>query len=610
MKDIKSNGKILKYENIILRQYQLINSKPFNNQIKIINEIITDFIDNKKRYVVLNAPTGVGKSFIGVITSMVLDAIENPVSDSKINNSNFNMAKGEFLSHTNILGNQYYKTFSKYYDIKDKNGFVLVKGASNYKCPALNHTNNISDDDYNAFTAEDCLLNVNKRLMTGECQTCEYNTMKKQLEHKKNIVTNYSYYLTDKMFVHKLKTSTITVFDEVHMLNDIFTNMFEIKISEKIINKMIDKINSVSYDYIGYVVTELENYKEIFNKEYQYNQIDNELKEEVDNFFNYCKYISSIYTAIMYDILDKTPDSKKDSLLKSKDYQTLLKVRSHFWQKYLSYSLMKAYVFDDESSNNYVGHIENGEVSFKPIFMKNIFKDFVATSKYNLLMSATVSDVYISETLSIDPSEMSFINAEPVFDINNKQIFYINHASYNYNYLKKSENVKVITDIIIEILNHHSNEKGIIQVTSFYLLNQIVNNIKMSDYSLYKKLYIHTQGEKLESIIDDYKNGKKLYLISPSIWEGIDLPDDNARFNIVVKTPFPSLASPRMKMIADLYKDIYTITTIQKIVQGNGRIIRNKDDYGTSYFLDSNLSRLFENKLNVWRNQFKVNKLK
>ena len=120
------------------------------------------------------------------------------------------------------------------------------------------------------------------------------------------------------------------------------------------------------------------------------------------------------------------------------------------------------------------------------------------------------------------------------------------------------------------------------------------------------KLYEHRQGEKLEQILTSFKNhtGGSAVLISPAMFEGVDLPGDLSRFQILVKAPFPSLGDKRMKFILDRHPDLYNVITIMKMVQGAGRSVRSPEDHAVTYCLDQNGQRIFNSNHNIWKDEF------
>ena len=70
-----------------------------------------------------------------------------------------------------------------------------------------------------------------------------------------------------------------------------------------------------------------------------------------------------------------------------------------------------------------------------------------------------------------------------------------------------------------------------------------------------------------------------------------------SRFQIIVKAPFAPLNDQRTKAkreTLDHGKYWYNLLACQKLVQGCGRSIRNKNDYAVTYLLDKKIQDLLD----------------
>ncbi|MNN86228.1 hypothetical protein D3C81_2036210 [compost metagenome] len=76
-------------------------------------------------------------------------------------------------------------------------------------------------------------------------------------------------------------------------------------------------------------------------------------------------------------------------------------------------------------------------------------------------------------------------------------------------------------------------------------------------------------------------------MVSPSLTTGTDLKDDLSRFQILVKLPWASLADQRVAKKVEMDGDWYVVEMLRVLVQAAGRSTRDKDDYSTSYVLDT-----------------------
>jgi Rad3-related DNA helicase len=243
----------------------------------------------------------------------------------------------------------------------------------------------------------------------------------------------------------------------------------------------------------------------------------------------------------------------------------------------------------------------------KPIFIdKAIYKQYLDTSKINLFMSATVSKDFLVETIGLEDSETKEIVLDPVFDPENKPFIFVRPISLNYNSLQKIQTIEHLNRVIKNLVDHHAEDAGIILTPSFKLSNLLAEPLIKSG----KNVIVQKSGQQVSQVIELYRSevdkGKLPILISPSLFEGINLEDDYCRFQILTKAPFGSLADERIRYIMNEHPNIFDIMTIMKLVQGAGRGVRNKDDYCATYALDSNIKRLFLSKANIWLDEFSV----
>jgi Rad3-related DNA helicase len=79
---------------------------------------------------------------------------------------------------------------------------------------------------------------------------------------------------------------------------------------------------------------------------------------------------------------------------------------------------------------------------------------------------------------------------------------------------------------------------------------------------------------------------------------GIDLKDDLARFQIIIKLPFLPLGSKRIKKMFESDKVWYENKMLNAIVQACGRATRSKDDHSVTYILDGNFINVLRNAKN------------
>jgi hypothetical protein len=240
----------------------------------------------------------------------------------------------------------------------------------------------------------------------------------------------------------------------------------------------------------------------------------------------------------------------------------------------------------EKDYENWIIYWEKNEIIFKPIKIDNYSNDLIF--KYAdicILMSGTIlNDKSLTNWLGIDDDEYIFIKVKSPFKAEKRPIIYdlVGKMSYKF---KENTMPKTIPKIK-EILDKHPNDKGIIHTNSYEFQEYISSNINN------KRILTHKSNEK-ELIIDKFKKSDSNHvLVSPSLGEGVDLPYDNCKFQIIYKIPFPHLGDPQIKKRMSFDSDWYNYKTVVNLVQEYGRIMRAEDDFGITYITDSSVDNL------------------
>jgi len=545
---------MLQYRELIQKYFMKSKFKPRKGQIEIINDILTKYVDEQKRYVILAGSTGIGKSLIALIVSECL----NELKGHKDVNQSY------IVAHTNALLKQYYDSYEDGFDI------LKVMGRSNYKCSVM------------MGTAEHCIRSPkNSSGIDNWCRTCEYLRIKREVHKVDHFCTNYSYLFTA---MGSMKKRMITIFDETHLLNEQYVNHAKIELTPIILTKMIGDMKKLGYTQQEDVLKQTQRFLTA-NKVHDNNYIA--FLEKMRDVF---EKVVSLISVEMVSAL--TNDNKKE-------YVMLNSINAKY-----DIMLDRINKFLDENYEHVVD-IKEGSFILSAIFMRDMFQT-IDTSKYYLFMSATIDKEYLITTLSLDSDDVAFVQPEPVFNPEHKNVILCDFASLNYRNMSDDKFMTSLSDQIHTIIKNHPDEKGVIQVTSFKTGNFIAKRLKnyIFDNRLNLKVVLQSSKKPLKVLLEEHKDSEKpTILISPSLFEGIDLPDDDCRFQILVKAPYYSLGDKRIKYILDRFPKIYTKLATFRMVQAIGRGVRSEEDFCDNYFIDSNLNRLFFSEHNLWQNE-------
>lgn len=573
---------------MIDQAFKNLGFSPFPGQKETVEEILNAYLHEGYTSVVLSAPTGTGKSIIGAVAAEVLALLtEEGQQESLITRASIS------CTATNVLAKQYEGTFSQIRQ-QDSKAHIMIKGANNYECSALS-------DGTSLENAESCAYYTMIRhqsefggIIAEHCDSgCEYMRMKRLKNAARHLTTNYSYFFVDRMYTGKFEDRCLLVWDEAHLVNELFSDHNAIIFSEK-------RIESFKKELAENIqLTSIEIMRNL-------NKILNACKNVKITETNYREWLNLLHQTYV-DIHGEVSSHAEYAMKSGKDkvYTKLTKLAN----KYRGLGCK----IDDLNKYEYP-HIfefkeEEFQVSVKPVFVGKMM-DALQCGPLNLFMSATITKDFVTKTLNLDASTTKFIQVPSTFSKSNKKVVFFDSQQLSYTSLQNPDLVKKLRVNVKKIVQKHieSGERGIILAPSFKLQNEILSELN----PLGIKIFEHRQGEKLEFILDAFKmhKGGPAILISPAMFEGVDLPGDLSRFQILVKAPYPSLGDKRVKYISEHHPDLYSLMTIMKAVQGAGRSVRSSSDYAVTYCLDYNMQRLWTSKQNIWNSEFETTFIK
>jgi ATP-dependent DNA helicase DinG len=142
------------------------------------------------------------------------------------------------------------------------------------------------------------------------------------------------------------------------------------------------------------------------------------------------------------------------------------------------------------------------------------------------------------------------------------------------------------------ILAAHPREKGLIHAPSYAAGRRLVADLGAREPTLARRLiWVESTEAKARALELHRASPAPTVLVSPSLREGVDLPDDFLRFQVVTKMPYPDLGDPWTAARRARDPRWYAIETAKALVQAYGRSCRHADDHGVTYVLDGQFER-------------------
>jgi hypothetical protein len=208
------------------------------------------------------------------------------------------------------------------------------------------------------------------------------------------------------------------------------------------------------------------------------------------------------------------------------------------------------------------------------------------TVRKMVFMSATISREDIRE-LGLAGRKVKYLECESPIPPANRPLIFQPRLNMGRQYQQHS--VPMFAKMIVQELAKRP-EKGMIHVP--YSLAEWLRELLPNQ----PRLLFHDKHNK-QAVLDEFKasdpaEGK--VLVASGMYEGIDLPYDAARWQIVGKVPYLSLGDEQVRKRQKAHPDWYAWEALKRIIQATGRIVRAPDDKGETLLWDLNFKRLLD----------------
>ena len=535
---------------------------PFrNNQEEVINKLIDFVEDPSKKYFLCEAPTGSGKSLIALTLSRYLKVEKHQ--------SCF------ITSSKNILLDQYAKDYDNYISI--------IKGKSNYSCLALPNT-----------SYEEAPCQGQNKYKCEFSSSCPYKYAIQSAQKDPIVFTNLYFLLLDIEYAKRFKKRDLLIVDEAHSIESILIDYRTISYTENNIKKINDILKRIkeSKFIIYYLI------KKYYTKSYEMipaselKNIDVDDLNEVNNLLKkILSFLNNLHTSMTTNIeleleeLDIEEFNKKEleeykQYIKDINYikNFILRIENYFRNKDENEYICLPYFA--KKSKKHTGF------ELKPIDATGLAQKILhKIADKVIFMSATIGDKEMfCKNIGIDSALTDSLSIPSDFPIKNRSIYRTYVGIYN---IKTKDNyLKNAIPVIDRIIESHPDMKGIIHTSNYQDADYIYQHSKYS-----KRIMVHTPKDR-DLVINQFIKSDKCILCSPSCYEGLDLKDDLARFQIIFKIPWGNLGDKLVKKRMEKDKDWYVNTTAIQFCQAVGRAIRSKNDWANTFVLDQSFERL------------------
>ena len=199
----------------------------------------------------------------------------------------------------------------------------------------------------------------------------------------------------------------------------------------------------------------------------------------------------------------------------------------------------------------------------------------------------------LAECFDLDESELRRFTAASPFLLEQRPIVYRPVGALSQATLPRLE--PALFAEVAAILAAHPGDKGLIHVASYGAGRRLVQDLQIrAPREARRLLWIDSSDGKVPALEHHRASPLPTVLVSPSLREGVDLPDDFLRFQILTKLPFPDLGDPWTAARQSRDPRWYATETAKALLQAYGRSCRHADDHGVTYVLDAQFPRFVQ----------------
>jgi len=199
----------------------------------------------------------------------------------------------------------------------------------------------------------------------------------------------------------------------------------------------------------------------------------------------------------------------------------------------------------------------------------------------------------LAECFELDPGDVRVFTLPSPFPLEQRPIVYRPVGA-----LSRATTALLSPALFAEvaaILAAHPDDKGLVHVGSYEMGRRLVHDLAgRAPRESRRLLWIDSAAGKSPALEHHRASPAPTVLVSPSLREGIDLPDDFLRFQIVTKLPFPDLGDPWTAARRARDQRWYAVETAKALLQAYGRSCRHAGDHGVTYVLDAQFARFIQ----------------
>lgn len=458
---------------------------PFS-QIRTKQGVALDFIQRAValgyRNVVIEAPTGVGKTGCGVaagLWSRETDLQGHPGA--------------YYLVTQKLLQDQLEKDFEKFRP-RYRHDAASIKSAVEYPCP-----------QYGNCLVGRAIKDKSKLCQSLRAKSCGYTLAYDRFVGRNVSVTNYPYFFTERTYVGRLQPRQTLVLDEAHNIERQVFSFVEIEVSDTYLEEWAPHLRPMP---------------------------------ELAHLHQLQDWLVQEYLPVISDRLDMLQSiqeaaQEEGGSVTDKEASELRRLSTHYARALAATEHMAQdpdnWVFWKEDSKEKGSRYVAKPVDASPFTDSLLF----SYGDLKIFMSAYLGpkDLFC-RSLGLDPGQVAFASLSSTFPVANRPV----HMRFVGSMGRKSieETLPYLLRKIDAIATHHPHERGLIHSHTYKIGKAIYDHLREGPHKD-RVLFATQAGQRNATLFQHATGTAPTILISPSMSEGFSFDDDLARWQVLAK---------------------------------------------------------------------------
>jgi Rad3-related DNA helicase len=250
------------------------------------------------------------------------------------------------------------------------------------------------------------------------------------------------------------------------------------------------------------------------------------------------------------------------------------------------YSLLalqqKLLLFNKIWADNWVVEHKGKSISWDVIWPAKLAPSYLFKGiKHIIMTSATITKADVV-MLGLTPAEYTFDEYPSSFPVGNRRVYFI--PTVRLDRFITTAGMNAWSNRIDNIVGARLGYKGLIHTVSYDRATRVCNISKYKDFMM-----SHTGKTTAETMVRFKEADPPCILVSPSMVTGYDFPDDDARYQIIGKVPFPDSRPLVIKARQLVNPDYGCYLAIKQLIQASGRTTRSPEDWSETFIIDNHL---------------------